>query len=144
MRDRSQRSVVRTFENYHRDDVVPSERSFALTLGALITVLALWRAAGTGRWWLIAVAAVVVALGLLAPAALRPLNRAWLWFALRLGRVGNTVVLVLLYVVVVTPMAVILRSTGRDPLRLRVPGTQSMWHERDPGEPAPNWMTRQY
>jgi hypothetical protein len=62
-----------------------------------------------------------------------------------LGRIVNPVVLTVLFFVVVTPYALVLRLAGRDALRLRPePGRDSYWIARDPPGPAPDFLHRQF
>jgi hypothetical protein len=50
-----------------------------------------------------------------------------------------------LFFVVVTPYALVLRLAGRDALRLRPePGRDSYWIARDPPGPAPDFLHRQF
>jgi hypothetical protein len=50
-----------------------------------------------------------------------------------------------LFFVVITPFAVVLRRMGRDPLRIaRVPSAKSYWVERDPPGPAADSFRNQF
>jgi hypothetical protein len=46
---------------------------------------------------------------------------------------------------VITPMGVLMRAFGKDPLRLRRSGSaQSYWIKRDPPGPKPESMSNQF
>ncbi|MEZ4268637.1 MAG: SxtJ family membrane protein [Myxococcota bacterium] len=127
---------------------MPSERSFGLTIGILLAVIGLfplWRGAQPVTWLLV-VAAALVALALVYPRALAGPNRAWTLFGHYAGRVTNPLLLGLVYFLIMTPMSLALRLTGRDPLGLRFRrGVASYWQAPKPSEqPLQQSMRRQF
>ena len=93
----------------------------------------------------LAAAAVFLVLAIAAPRLLRPLNRLWHRFGLLLARFMNLLVLGLLFYFVITPMGLIMRMAGKDPLRLRWrPEADSYWIERAPPGPKPETMKNQF
>jgi hypothetical protein len=123
-----------------------SERSFGLVFAAFFGVLAVLRVWSGEPWELFASAAVLmIVLALAVPGVLAPFNRLWYRFGLLLSRITQPIVLGLLYFVAVTPLAIIMRSTGKDPLRLRFrENVDSYWIERDPPGPSGSSMSRQF
>ncbi len=118
----------------HDAVTVGSERSFGLVFAAVFAIIAAWPLIyGDGpRWWAIAVALGFAVAGLLAPAVLRPLNILWFRFGLLLGRIVGPVVMGLIFIVAVTPTALIFKLFGKDPLRLKADeSSKSYWIERD-------------
>jgi len=114
------------------------------TVFLLITFWPLIRAEPV-RWWALAVAAVFAALALLWPAALAPLNKCWTKLGVLLYRIVSPIVLGSLFYVIVTPVALLMRVLGKDPLRLRrEPDAASYWIERTPRGPAPESMKNQF
>ena len=111
-----------------------SNRKFGVTVGLIAAVLAVWplvRHHHPVRWWLLAVALVLVALGLARPALLEPLNRAWFRLGMLLSSVTNPVVMGVMYFAAVVPLGAFLRLRGHDLLRLRRdPGADSYWLPR--------------
>src|SRR5688572_16553774 len=97
---------------------------FAVLFGGL-GAYALW----TGReWgWIATGVGVVLALAAaIAPRVLHRANRAWFALGMLLARFVNPVVLGLLFFVVVTPMALLMRAFGKRPLFLRFdPGAKT-------------------
>ena len=76
---------------------------------------------------------------------LAPLNRAWLYVGLLLQRVVSPVVLGILFFLTVTPIGLLMRLTGKNPLRLGFDReAQSYWIDRQPPGPAPDTMPRQF
>ena len=107
---------------------VPTERSFGLTIGSLCL------AAAAVSWWrghlptaqvLAATGAALVTGGMIAPAALRVPNRIWWRFAQALGWINSRILLTAFFFLVITPVAVVLRAIGRNPLR--TPDVDSGW-----------------
>ncbi len=143
------KSPAQTHESFTRGDEVrsSSERAFGLVFGAVFTLAGLsplWHAA-TPRWWSLALGAVFVALALLWPRALSPLNYLWFKFGLLLHAVVNPIVMAFLFFTTVTPIALIMRAAGKDPLRLKFdPDAPTYWINREPPGPAPDTMRRQF
>ena len=134
-------------EDLNRDEAPkPStDRGFGLIFAAVFAVVAGWPLLGgeAPRLWALALSGVFIALALAAPRQLGPLNRLWTRFGLLLSRVMNPLVLGLLFFAVVTPMGLVMRALGKDPLRRRFErGAASYWIERRPPGPAP--MSRQF
>ena len=124
-----------------------SDRSFGVVFAAASAVLALLPLLRGRdlRLWALIVAAAFLGAALLRPALLAPLNRLWSRLGSLLGRVTNPIIMGLVFFLLITPMAVILRLRGNDPLRLRLaPERESYWIERTPPGPAPASMTDQF
>jgi len=75
-----------------------------------------------------AVAALLVGVpGLLLPRAVKPVFVGWSIVAFPIGFVVSTTVLLVLYWVVFTPLALFFRLSGRDVLERRKPVVASYW-----------------
>ena len=101
---------------------------FAFTGGLTLLGSLLWWREKAAWPWVLGAAAVVLMLALVAPAALRPLEKLlatlfrWIMAAL------TYVILVVTYYLVVTPIGLIMRLFGQDPLHLkRQPDRPSFW-----------------
>jgi len=71
----------------------------------------------------------------------RRLGRAWVRFARAVGRVNTTILLSLVFLTLVTPVALVRRLLRRDPLERRPdPATGSYWRDPDPGSRDPERM----
>ena len=129
-------------ENLTRDATVkgPSDRSFGLvftTVFLLIGVAPLVFGHPFHVWSLV-VAAAFGAVSAVAPGLLAPLNRLWMRFGLLLHKIVSPVVLGIMFFLVITPMGLVMRMFGKDPLRLRIDRSASTyWIGRTPpGPPA--------
>ena len=126
---------------------LPSNSRFGLLFGAVFAVLTAylaWRSRGVSASLTAAAAIGFFGLAWLAPAALGPLNRGWFRLSMLLSRFVTPVVLGLLFFLVVTPTALGVRLTGRDPLGLRATSKRSLWVNRIPPGPRPDSFTRQF
>ena len=124
-----------------------SDRSFGVVIAVALLVVGLAPIARGRpvRWWSLGLAVVVLVLALALPRALAPLNRLWLRLGLLLHAIVNPVVMGLIFYATVTPMGLVMRLLGKDPLRLRVdPSATSYWIPRSPPGPAPDTMRRQF
>ena len=136
-------------EDFGRSDEVKgsSDRTFGLVFTVLFTLIGLWPLIGGAgvRVWSLAIAAAFLALALVKPALLRPLNRLWMRFGLLLHKVVSPLIMGLLFYVTVTPIGLLMRLVGKDPLgRGFDPEAESYWIQRDPPGPAPETMKNQF
>ena len=98
-------------------------RDFGLLIGLTFPVLLGWllpalRGHGFGHWTLwIAVPALL--LGLAAPGLLRWPYRGWMALGHALGWINSHLILGAVFVVVLQPIALVMRLVGHDPLRKR-------------------------
>lgn len=84
-------------------------------------------------------------LALFYPSVLSPLNRVWMAFGALLHRIVNPIVMGVIYFLVFTPMGLLMRIFGFDPLRVKSGhGPGSYWIKRDDAGPAPETMTKQF
>jgi Saxitoxin biosynthesis operon protein SxtJ len=140
---------VVTHEDFSRqEDIKPSsDRSFGLVIATFFLIITFWPLihAEAVRWWALAVAAAFAVVALVWTAALAPLNKCWTKLGILLYRIVSPIVLGLLFYVTVTPIALIMRLLGKDPLRLRRdPDAASYWIDRTPPGPGPESMTNQF
>jgi len=113
-------------------------RRSAFAVGGVLLLLAawmLWRGkAPTGRLVLGGAGALLVVAGAMAPARLRTLYLGWMTGALAIGWVMSRVVLTLVFAVVLVPLALVARLTGKRFLALTPdPEERSYWVRRKPG-----------
>ena len=88
---------------------------------------------------------VFLVFALLIPQALAPLNWVWTKFGLLLHKLVSPVVLGVLFFLVFTPIGIIIRLFGSDPLRLRFDSqAPSYWIMRSPPGPAPDSLKNQF
>jgi hypothetical protein len=124
-------------------------RVFGLTMAACFLALSLWPLV-SGRnphLWGLVLAAVLAALALLAPALLRHPHRYWLRLGDLLHRIVSPIMLAIVYFLVMTPISLLMRATGRSFLsaqRNGGHGKDTHWISREPPGPAPDSLKKQY
>ena len=122
----------------------PAEgRRFAFTLAAafgVFTALLWWRGRETPAA-VTATASVAFALaGLLVPGRLGPVQRAWMGLAHAISRVTTPIFMGVVYFLVITPVGIIRRAVGGNPLRAH--RGRSGWVDRQ-ADPRGD-LTRQF
>ncbi|MER3424738.1 MAG: hypothetical protein C4293_17485 [Nitrospiraceae bacterium] len=118
--------------NPRRND---ENRAFGLIMAGGLGTPALFRYvwAGSITVWLIAL------------AGLAPVRAVWMKLAGVLGFVNSRILLTIVFALVITPIALLLRLLGKRPIGLgRQPGATSYWHRRDEQEFLPKRMERQF
>jgi len=136
-------------DSFVRDEPVerPPDRQFGMVFAVVLSAVAvLPRLSGRPiRWWSAVLAAAFLAAALVAPRMLAPLNAVWLRIGLLLHRCISPVVLGLIFFATITPLGLLLRACGKNPLRLRFePDIPTYWIERQPAGPAGDTMVNQF
>ncbi|GEM_PF-135558 len=110
-------------------------RNFGITLGILFLAwagLAGWKGHTRPASWAGVIGALLLIFGLCTPRLLYPLYKTWMAIAAVIGWVMTRVILLLLFFLVLTPYACILRICGKRFLDLSWKKSQptSYWHKR--------------
>jgi hypothetical protein len=98
------------------------ERSFGVSVGIVLCVIAallLWRGRMLRAEILGGVGVVLLAAGLLYPPVLKWPSAGWWRFSRALGYVNARILLTLLFSLVLLPLSIVWRLTGKDPLGRR-------------------------
>lgn len=133
-----------THENLQRNHgfKVATPQRFGLNMSGLFFVFTAYLfLTGSGLW---SGAFVVALLFLLAaifiPFALAPINAFWTGLGLFLARFTNPIILAVIYIIVITPIALIYRIFSKETFRKKLTNSQSTWENRSPGSD----LTRQF
>jgi hypothetical protein len=109
-------------------------RRFAVTLFIALVILGgllFWRR-GNVALIPLGIGLVLLGTGLLRPLLLRLVYKAWMALALALGFITSHLVLAIVFCLVLTPIGLILRFLGKDPLERRFdPGAATYWKRRE-------------
>jgi hypothetical protein len=126
--------------------VTPQEaRKTALIVAAVLIVLTTifaYRGRMTNAVIAASIAILLVVIGVFVPPLAILFHRVWMWIARKLGWVNSRILLTLLYFLVFVPYKMVSRVFGRDPLRLRQPGSKSYWHKREKTGQSPEQFER--
>ena len=118
-----------------------AEREFGLVVGGVFVLLGVWwlyrGKFASGAHVVIPLGSLLVLLGLIWPRALVLPNRAWMLLAEGLSFVTTRIILGVVFFLVVTPIGIVKRLSGWDPLSRRSPRSASYWRpyaerQRDP------------
>jgi hypothetical protein len=121
-------------------------RDFGLIVGGIFGAIGLWplvwRQEGP-RLWALALAVALILPALVAPRILAPAHRVWMTLAEVLAWVNTRILLGVVFYGVVTPIGVVMRLLGHDPMRRRLEPTGESYRVRCVPRP-PAHMMRQF
>ncbi len=112
-------------------------RNFGIVIGIALAILGgmLWWKGKETYFLFIFLSAVFILLGLILPAVLKPLQKAWMMLAVVLGWFMTRVILSVLFYIVFTAIGLISKLFGKEFLDLRLNKTrQTYWIHRKPEE----------
>jgi hypothetical protein len=124
-----------------------SERSFGIVFAVVFGIIGAWPLLGGGdiRIWAMAIAAGFLLTAFLRPSVLKPLNKIWFAFGMLLHKIISPIVMGILFFLTVTPIAMLLKLFGKDPLTKKFdPDMDSYWIKIDPAKAAANSMRNQF
>ena len=125
-----------------------AEKEFGLIVGAILILLA--------GWWLyrgrfesatqvfFVVGSLLVVLALLWPRLLVLPNRAWMALATLLSYVTTPVILAFVFFFILTPIGLIKRTMGWDPLHRRAAAGDTYWHPYPKRQQNPRHYEKMY
>ena len=122
------------------------ERSFGISVGTvllLIAVFMIWRGRISGAQITGGIGAVLLLLGLTKPVLLKWPSAVWWRFAMVLGYVNARVILTIAFLILLTPIGLLWRVIGRDPLKRRKQNFDG-WSAYPARYRDPNHFTRMY
>ena len=124
-----------------------SDRVFGLTFFVFFLVIALWPILKHHpiRFPALGISLGFLVLALALPALLAPLNRIWLKFGEVLHSIISPIILGVMFFLVITPIAVIMRLLGKDILKRTFDReAHSYWINREPHGPDRQSLSRQF
>ncbi len=86
---------------------------------------------------------ILITISLIAPMILRPLNKVWLFIGEVLGYINTRIILGIIYLLVFTPGAIILKLLGKDPMR-RILDSELDSYRIESHQPKPENLNRPY
>jgi Saxitoxin biosynthesis operon protein SxtJ len=139
-------------ENYRDEEPTEagSNRAFGCTVGSIVVAIGATKTFVAGAvlptaLLIFVVGAVLMLLGIVAPSRLSTLNKTWLKMGTAIAKLVNPIVLALLFFLVVTPMALVMRIAGKKPLRLAPDrAASSYWINREPPGAGSSSMRQQF
>ena len=115
------------------DIKLSSNRSFFLFFFIVFLIIALYPLTNQEdtRIWSLLVSFIFLILGLLNSRLLLPLNKLWFKFGIFLGNLISPIVMGIIFFLVVTPTALIMRLLGKDVLNLKKNNKNSYWIDKN-------------
>ena len=119
---------------------------FGLIVGGIFGLIGLWplvmRGAGA-RWWSVILSAALIVPALAAPRLLGPAHQLWMRMADGLAWLNTRILLSIVFFALVTPMSVIMRWLGWDPMRRGFEREAATYRVNRQSRP-PSHMVRQF
>ncbi len=99
-----------------------SNRSFGLVFFVVFLILGLWpvKSGGDINIFLILISLVFLFLVITKSKFLTPLNKLWFKFGMKLGAIIAPIVMGVVFFLVVTPIGIIMKITGRDLINKKI------------------------
>ncbi len=113
---------------------LPSNRNFGFFFTFVFAVAAAYFYYTENIVWayvFVAAASIFLLITLIKNDALLPLNKLWMRFGLLLGMIVSPIVLGIIFFGLFTPIAMLMRLSGRDELRLKFTQKASHWIPRN-------------
>ena len=112
--------------------IISSNKSFGLVFFIVFLIVALYPLLDgeSVRVWSVILSIIFLILGLLNSSILSPLNKIWFKFGILLGNVISPIVMGLVFFIVVTPTAVLMRIFKKDLLSLKKNNNKTYWVDR--------------
>ena len=113
----------------HNDIKIGSNRSFGIVFFIVFLLIAIYPllSGESVRLWSLAIATIFFILGIINSSLLSPLNKIWFKFGLLLGRFISPLVMGLIFFLVVTPIALLMKLLKKDLLNLKFNKDNTYW-----------------
>ena len=121
-----------------------SNRNFGLVFFVVFLILGLWpvKSGGEINILLILVSLVFLFLAITKSKFLTPLNKLWFKFGVKLGAIIAPIVMGVVFFLVVTPIGILMKITGRDLINKKInKNSKTYWQNR---KKAVGSMKRQF
>ncbi len=122
-------------------------RGFGLTVGGvfagLFGLFLPWLVEARFPIWPWVIATILILWALAAPNSLRPVYVGWMRFGLLANRVITPILLSVIYLLLFTPIGLLMRLFGRDPMQRRLDPNAASYRESSHPEP-PQSMERPF
>ena len=108
---------------------ISSNRSFGIVFFVLFLLIALYPLTYSGeiRIWSTIISLIFLILGLVNSKILTPLNKLWFKFGIFLGKIVSPLVMGVIFFLVVTPIAFLMRLLNKDLLNLKFNNENTYW-----------------
>ena len=114
------------------DVKIGSNKSFGIVFFIVFFLISLYPLTNQEniRVWSLIISLIFLILGLLNSKILNPLNKLWFKFGMILGRIISPIIMSIIFFLVVTPIALIMKLLKKDLLNLKFNKTNTYWIEK--------------
>ena len=114
------------------DIKIGSNRSFGIVFFIVFFLISIYPLVNSEsiRIWSLIVSLIFLTLGAINSKLLSPLNKVWFKFGLLLGRIISPIVMGIIFFLVVTPIALLMRILKKDILNLKFNKNNTYWIEK--------------
>jgi hypothetical protein len=111
---------------------ISSNRSFGIVFFIVFLLIAFYPLINQGeiRIWSVLISLLFLILGIINSKILTPLNKAWFKFGIFLGKIISPFIMGIIFFLVVTPIAFLMRMLNKDLLNLKFNKKSSYWIEK--------------
>ncbi len=112
---------------------IGTNRSFGIVFFIVFLIISIWPLLSSNeiRIWSLIISIIFLILGIVNSKILTPLNKLWFKFGIFLGNIISPIVMGIIYFVVATPIAFLLRVFKKDVLSLKKTKKNSYWKIKD-------------
>ena len=116
----------------HNEVKIGSNRSFGIVFSIVFLLISLYPLINGEnlRLWSLIISIVFLILGIINSNLLKPLNKLWFKFGLLLGKIISPFVMGIIFFVVVTPIAILMRLLRKDLLNLKFNKNNTYWIQK--------------
>ena len=112
---------------------ISSNRSFGIVFSIFFSLVGIYLLLNNSPvyYWSFLISLIFLILGLLNSKILGPLNQIWFKFGILLGKVVSPIVMGIIFFLVITPIAILLKIFGKDVLKLKLNNNETYWIEKN-------------
>ena len=109
-----------------------SNKSFGIVFFIVFLLIAFYPLINQGdiRIWSVVISLLFLILGIINSKILTPLNKVWFKFGIFLGKIISPIIMGIIFFLVVTPIAFLMRILNKDLLNLKFNKKSSYWIEK--------------
>lgn len=110
-----------------------SNRSFGILFFIVFLGIGLWPLKNNNdpNYIILVLSSIFLILGIINSKLLNPLNKAWVKFGEILGMIIAPIVMGLVYFIILTPISLLVRLSGKDLLKLKKNKSSTYWIKRE-------------
>ena len=110
-----------------------SNRSFGILFFIVFLGIGLWPLKNNNdpNYIFLGLSSIFLILGIINSKLLYPLNKAWVKFGEILGMIIAPIIMGLVYFIILTPISLLVRLSGKDLLKLKKNKSSTYWIERE-------------